>query len=80
MSKRTHARDKSQTSDDVGQAEVQARYDEIAEKGYEGAVPDETPNEHYTLAGQAAELPTPETDRAADPETGELLSDDGGQG
>jgi hypothetical protein len=30
---------------------VQAAFDEAAEKGYFGTVPDETPNEAYTVAG-----------------------------
>jgi hypothetical protein len=48
---------------DLGQAEVQAKFDEAAEKGYFGEVPDETPNENYTLKGVAAGKPTPENQR-----------------
>ena len=50
-------------ADDAGQAEVQARFDEAEEKGYFGHTPDDTPNEHYTLSGVIAGLPTPETER-----------------
>lgn len=50
-------------ADDAGQAEVQAKFDEAAEKGYFGVVPDETPNENYTLAGVIAGKDTPETTR-----------------
>lgn len=50
-------------SDDAGQAEVQAVFDEAAEKGYFGTSPDETPRENYTLAGVTSGKPTPETSR-----------------
>lgn len=53
----------STTPADLGQAEVQAAADAAAEKGYFGTVPDDTPNEHYTLAGVIAGKPTPETTR-----------------
>lgn len=49
--------------DDAGQDEVQRKFDEAAEKGYFGSVPDETPNEHYTLKGVASDKPTPENQR-----------------
>lgn len=52
------------TTDDAGQDEVQARFDEANKKGYFGTTPDETPNENYTLQGVAANKPTPETTRA----------------
>ena len=48
---------------DAGQAEVQAIFDEAAEKGYFGETPDETPNENYTLKGVTAGKPTPENQR-----------------
>ncbi len=48
---------------DAGEAEVQATFDEAEEKGYFGIVPDETPNENYTLTGVAANKPTPENQR-----------------
>lgn len=32
------------------------------EQGYRGAVPDETPNENYTVAGVLAAKPVPETE------------------
>ncbi len=50
--------------DDAGQAEVQAKFDEAAEQGFFGTVPDETPNENYTVQGVGAGKPTPETTRA----------------
>lgn len=50
-------------SDDAGQAEVQATFDEAAEKGYFGTSPDDTPRENYTLQGVGAGKPTPETTR-----------------
>jgi len=43
--------------------EVQARFDEAAEKGYFGHAPDATPNANYTLAGVTSGKPTPETER-----------------
>lgn len=52
------------SKDDAGQAEVQAKFDEAAEKGFFGTVPDETPNENYTVRGVGAGKPTPETTRA----------------
>lgn len=48
------------SGEDVGQAEVQANFDEINAKGYVGTVPDPTPNYNYTVAGN--DEPTPETD------------------
>lgn len=36
-------------SADAGQAEAQSTYDEAARKGYYGQVPDQPPNEAYTL-------------------------------
>lgn len=38
-------------SSDAGQAELQKAADTVAEQGYIGSVPDETPNEEYTVAG-----------------------------
>lgn len=54
---------KKAVSDDAGQAEAQAQFDEAAEKGYFGHSPLEVPQENYTLQGVAAGKPTPETDR-----------------
>jgi hypothetical protein len=54
---------KSEKADDAGQAEVQAKFDEAEEKGYFGSVPDETPNENYTLKGVTSGKPTPENSR-----------------
>jgi hypothetical protein len=38
-------------SSDAGQAELQKRADKVAEQGYAGTVPDQTPNEDYTVQG-----------------------------
>lgn len=46
---------------DHGQAFAQKVMNEDTDKGYHGSVPDETPNENYTVAGQLADKPTPET-------------------
>ena len=48
---------------DAGQEEMQQIFDEANEQGYFGEVPDETPNEHYTVGGQAEGKPTPETEK-----------------
>jgi hypothetical protein len=50
-------------ADDAGQAEVQQRVDEEEKQGYAGEVPDETPNENYTLQGVTSDKPTPENQR-----------------
>ena len=57
------AEKKNSSTDDAGQAEVQAKFDAAAEKGYFGFSPDETPAENYTLQGVTSGKPTPETDR-----------------
>ena len=54
---------KSSSTEDAGQAEVQAKFDEANEKGYCGTTPDATPNENYTLQGVTSGKPTPETER-----------------
>lgn len=54
---------KTAAADDAGQDEIQAKFDEAAEKGFFGTAPDSTPNENYTLAGVNAGKPTPETER-----------------
>lgn len=51
------------SAEDVGQAEVQKRFDEANEKGFFGHSPDETPRENYTLKGVTSGKPTPETER-----------------
>lgn len=56
---------KTTKNDDAGQAEVQARVDEAEEKGYEGWVPDETPNEAYSLESKGFD-DTPEVKRGMD--------------
>lgn len=54
---------KKKDADDLGAAEVQAKFDEAAEKGYFGETPDDTPNEAYTLKGVTSGQPTPENQR-----------------
>lgn len=47
--------------------QVQDAVDQETEQGFRGVEVDPTPNENYTLAGQNAGKPTPETsDRAAE--------------
>lgn len=46
--------------DPIGQA-MQDAEDEVTELGFRGVEVDTTPNEHYTVAGVTAGLPTPET-------------------
>jgi hypothetical protein len=55
--------EKKSSSTDSGEAQVQAAFDEANEKGYFGEVPDETPNENYTLKGVTSGKPTPESER-----------------
>ena len=59
----TSPKKSDENSTDLGQAEVQAKFDEAEAKGYFGHTPDDTPNENYTLAGVIAGKPTPETER-----------------
>lgn len=61
--KTTQTSSGTDSADDAGQAEVQAKFDEAEEKGYFGHTPDETPNENYTLKGVTSGKPTPETER-----------------
>lgn len=46
---------------DSGEAQVQATFDVETGQGFRGVEVDQTPNEHYTLAGVLAGKPTPET-------------------
>lgn len=48
---------------DSGASEVQAAFDEAAEKGYFGESPDDTPRENYSLQ-TPQDAPTPETEAA----------------
>lgn len=48
---------------DAANAQAQDAMDAITDKGYRGTVPDETPNENYTVAGVTSGAPTPETTR-----------------
>lgn len=45
-------------------AQVQQKVDAETEQGFRGVEVDPTPNENYTLAGQNAGAPVPETDDA----------------
>lgn len=53
------------TADAPGNDEVQKVADEQTDLGYWGTETDQTPNEHYTVAGVIAGKPTPETDPEA---------------
>lgn len=46
---------------DLGQAEVQAKFDAEQEQGYRGVRADPTPVENYTLQGVTSGAPTPES-------------------
>lgn len=48
-----------------GEDQVQAAFDEAAEKGYFGESPDSTPRENYSLQ-TPQDAPTPETEAAKD--------------
>lgn len=50
---------------DVGEAEIQATFDEGTDQGFLGVRTDPTPLHHYTLPGVLAGKPTPETDAGA---------------
>ena len=67
-------------SGDAGQAEVQATMDAEQEQGYRGTVPDETPNENYTVAGQGAGAHTPESLDAEADDGSKATDDSGGEG
>ncbi len=53
------------STDDAGEAQLQAQFDQEEAQGYRGVVADPTPNSAYTAAGVAAGEPTPETDAQA---------------
>ncbi len=59
------SRSKAESTDDVGQEEVQDTFDEANEQGFFGTSSDPTPNENYTVAGVVKGAPTPETDEGA---------------
>lgn len=52
-------------NNDGGEAEAQRRTDEAEDKGYLGTVPDETPNEAYSVAGVTSGTEAAEADREA---------------
>lgn len=52
------------STEDSGQGEVQQAFDQANEQGFFGVTTDPTPDENYTLAGQAKGAKTPETDPA----------------
>lgn len=47
---------------EAAKGDAQEQVDEEQKKGYRGDKVDPTPNEHYTVPGVLAGLPTPETD------------------
>lgn len=51
-----------EAGEDVGQEEVQQRFDQEQEHGMRGVKMDPTPNENYTVDGVTSGAPTPETD------------------
>lgn len=53
---------KASSTDDAGEAEVQAQTDQDVDQGYRGTVADPTPNHAYTVGGVTSGEPTPETD------------------
>lgn len=55
---------KPKATDEGVNPHAQAKFDEANAQGYFGSTPDETPREHYTLAGVTADKPTPENQRA----------------
>lgn len=55
--KKTATKTPEDGGDDAGQAEVQRRSDEAAEKGYIGVVPPQPPNEAWSLES-GADSPT----------------------
>lgn len=59
MSKTSPTRTTSSTTEKP----VTRTLEEAVETGYLGSVPDQTPNENYTLAGVIANKPTPENQR-----------------
>jgi hypothetical protein len=62
MSDKSEAKD---TAKPAGGDQLQKAVDKEQEKGFLGFAVDQTPNEHYTVAGVVAGKPTPETDAAA---------------
>lgn len=53
------------TKTDKAASQVQKAVDKETEQGFRGLEVDPTPNENYTLAGQNAGKPTPESDQKA---------------
>jgi len=52
----------AEAADATNMEQVQAAVDVETEQGFRGVEVDQTPNEAYTVAGQAAGAGTPETD------------------
>lgn len=52
---------KDDAKGDLGAKEVQKKVDEETDQGFSGSVPDETPNENYSVSGVTSGKPTPET-------------------
>lgn len=57
----TNQRNTKPYTGDGGARQMQEAADKRLQRGYDGIVPDPTPNANYTVAGN--DLPTPETDR-----------------
>lgn len=65
MAERKNTQSDAGRATDAAAAQVQDAVDRETEQGFRGIEVDPTPNENYTLAGQNAGKPTPETDEAA---------------
>ncbi len=57
------AKNETTAAKEAGADEVQAKFDEAANKGFFGEQVDETPRDNYTLQGVTSGKPTPETER-----------------
>jgi hypothetical protein len=66
---------KAAKATDAAAAQVQKAVDVETEQGFRGIEVDPTPNENYTLAGQNAGAPTPETDEATAKKAAEAQGD-----
>jgi hypothetical protein len=63
--KTASAKAEAENADSAVADQVQNAVDKETEQGFRGVEVDPTPNENYTLAGQNAGLPVPETDEDA---------------
>jgi len=66
---------KKADSNEETEAQAQEVMDQETEQGFRGIEVDPTPNENYTLAGQNAGKPTPETDEDAREEARKAITE-----